>query len=429
MTSFEEVRRVLEDAHRREWAIVLSATVRVAGDLDLAQECAQDAYVRALEVWTRDGIPRNPSAWLTTTSRHLALDRHRRAAVLRTKVPLLIEEAKASPPADAPLMNREEIPDDRLRLVFTCCHPALAREAQVALTLRLVCGLSTEEIAHAFLVPEATMAARVTRAKKKIAAARIPYRVPSGHELPERLDAVLTVLHLVLTTGHTAPTGPALRRGDLVDRAIDLTRVLLTLMPDERELRALLAIALFGEARAATRVGPGGAFVPLEEQDRSDWDPELLREGDQLVRDALRGGCPGRFALQAAIASLHTCAPTFAAIDWEEVVALYDLLGRAWPTPVVALNRAIAIGFRDGFEAGLFELEGLDAAEGSALARYHYLPAARADLLRRLGRADEAAVAYEVALALVDNETERTFLRGRLDEVSRAAHGSRPPLA
>lgn len=425
MTSLEEVRQALDDAHRREWAIVLSATVRVAGDLDLGEECAQDAYVRALGVWTRDGIPRNPAAWLTTTARHLALDRHRRASVLRAKVPLLVESARSSPPADEVLMATEDIPDDRLRLVFTCCHPALAREAQVALTLRLVCGLTTAEIAHAFLVSEATMAARVTRAKKKITAARIPYREPAGHELAERLDAVLTVLHLVLTTGHTAPTGASLSRGDLVDRALDLTRTLLELMPDEGELRALLAIGVFAEARAATRVAADGSFVPLEDQDRREWDRGLIDEGDRLVRAALRGGRPGRFALQAAIASLHTGAPTFAAIDWGEVVGLYDLLGRAWPTPVVALNRAIAVGFRDGFEVGLRELDRLDS-EAPALVRYHYLPAARADLLRRLGRADEAAAAYRTAWGLVDNETERAFLRGRLDEVSPSCPGSGP---
>ena len=322
-------------------------------------------------------------------------------------------------------MATEDIPDDRLRLVFTCCHPALAREAQVALTLRLVCGLTTAEIAHAFLVSEATMAARVTRAKRKITAARIPYREPAAHELPERLDAVLTVLNLVLTTGHTAPTGAPLRRGDLMDRALDLTRTLLELMPDEREMRALLAIGVFAEARAATRVAADGSFVPLEDQDRGAWDRELIDEGDRLVRAALRGGRPGRFALQAAIASLHTGAPTFAAIDWCEVVALYDLLHCAWPTPVVALNRAIALGFRDGFEAGLAELDHLDS-EGTALARYHYLPAARADLLRRLRRTDEAAAAYRLALGLVDNETERAFLRRGLQEVSPSQPGSGP---
>ncbi len=402
---------------------MLSSTVRVAGDLDLAEECTQDAYVRALEVWTRDGIPRSPGAWLTTTARHLALDRHRRAAVLRGKVPLLVEDARAAPPADAHLdaegtVGDGGIPDDRLRLVFTCCHPALAREAQVALTLRLVCGLSTAEIAHAFLVSETTMAARVTRAKKKIAAARIPYRVPAGHELAERLDAVLTVLHLVLTTGHTAPTGDRLHRDDLVERAVALTRSLLTLMPDERELRALLALALLGQARAVTRLDAEGSFVPLEDQDRRLWDAALVAEGEQLVLEALRGGRPGRFALQAAVAALHTSASSVAATDWHEVVALYDLLLRVWPSPVVGLNRAVAVAFRDGPQAGLLMLDALAAADGEALARYHYLPAARADLLRRLGRRVEAGAAYAQALALCESQPERTFLERRLAEVA-----------
>jgi RNA polymerase sigma-70 factor (ECF subfamily) len=265
------------------------------------------------------------------------------------------------------------------------------------------------------------MAARVTRAKKKIAAARIPYRVPAGHELTERLDAVLTVLHLVLTTGHTAPTGGLLERVDLVDRAIDLTRALLGLMPDERELRALLALALLGRARAATRLDEAGAFVPLEDQDRRLWDGALVAEGEQLVRESLRGGRPGRFALQAAIAALHTTAPSVAATDWGEVVTVYDLLLRGWPSPVVALNRAIAVAFRDGPRAGLLALESLDAEHGAALERYHYLPAARADLLRRLEEWQGAAVAYEQALARCDNEAEASYLRRRLAEV-RSGH-------
>ena len=420
-TTLDVVRRALDDAHRREWAVVLSATVRVAGSLDLAEECTQDAYVRALEVWRREGLPRTPAAWLTTTARNLAVDRHRRAAALRTKLPLLAQDARRASPfgADetADGAPEDEIADDRLRLVFTCCHPALAREAQVALTLRLVCGLTTHEIAHAFLVSESTMAARVTRAKKKIAAARIPYRVPAGHELAERLDAVLTVLHLVLATGHTAPTGDHLQRVDLLDRAVDLTRTLLELMPDERELRALLALALLGQARAVTRVDATGALVPLEDQDRRLWDGALIAEGDRLVRESLRGGRPGRFALQAMIAALHTAAPSVAATDWGEVVTVYDLLLRAWPSPVVELNRAIAVAFRDGPEAGLAALESLEAAHGTTLERYHYLPAARADLLRRLGRTAAASAAYEQALARCDNEPESSYLRRRLAQV------------
>ncbi len=394
---------------------MLAATVRVAGDIDLAQECAQDAYVQALSTWQRDGVPPNPAAWLTTVARNRVLDSHRRAVTLRGKLPLIVPDHQPAPAADRDLLTGPEIPDDRLRLVFTCCHPALAREAQVALTLRLVCGLTTDEIAHAFLVSESTMAARVTRAKKKILAARIPYRVPEGHELAERLDAVLTVLHLVFTTGHTAPTGDELVRPDLTERAVDLAAMLLELMPDEPELRGLLAMMVLSRAREGTRVDALGELVPLEDQDRSRWDQAGLAQGRCLVRDALRGGRPGRFALQAAIAALHGRAASVEGTDWQEVVALYDLLRQVWPSPVVDLNRAVAVGFRDGPRAGLAALDELDT---TSLAGYHYLPAARADLLRRLGRAQEAAAAYRTALALVDNERERTFLRRRLEALT-----------
>ena len=390
MTTSDEVRLALAAAHRHEWARVLAATVRVAGDIDLAQECAQDAYVSALETWRRDGIPRSPGAWLTTTARRKALDSHRRAAALRTRIPLLIEpdgspgplgNNLASPSPETQLTEMDDIPDDRLRLVFTCCHPALAREAQVALTLRLVCGLTTEQIAHAFLVSEPTMAARVTRAKKKISGARIPYRVPDSHELPERLDAVLTVVHLVFTAGHTAPTGDTLVRPDLVDRSIELCKVLVDLMPDEREVRGLLALILLTDARRITRVDEGGHLVLLEDQDRSRWDHAAIERGRVMVLEALRGGRPGRFVIQAAIAALHAEAPSFADTDWAQIVDLYDLLLDSWPSPVVALNRVVAVGFRSGAEAGLQALEQLEAENGSALSTYHYLPATRADFL------------------------------------------------
>ena len=286
------------DAHRREWAFVLAATARVAGDIDLAEECVQDAYVAALDAWSRQGVPRNPGAWLTTAARRRAIDALRREATLRGKLPLLVEPvppvAGSSPPAPA-RGEDDVIPDDRLRLVFTCCHPALAREAQVALTLRLVCGLTTTEIAQAFLVPEPTMAARVTRAKKKISAARIAYRVPEAAELPDRLDAVLTVVHLLYTTGHTAPAGENVVRDDLVERALDLARMLHSLMPDEREVRGLLALLLLTDARRATRAGAGGRLLLLAEQDRSCWNRDMIAEGAALVPGALRGGCPGRF--------------------------------------------------------------------------------------------------------------------------------------
>jgi RNA polymerase sigma-70 factor, ECF subfamily len=300
--------------------------------------------------------------------------------------------------------------------VFTCCHPALAREAQVALTLRLVCGLSTAEIAQAFLVPEPTMAARVTRAKKKISAARIAYRVPGAAELPDRLDAVLTVVHLLYTTGHTAPGGPRMVREDLVDRALGLARMLHTLMPDEPEVRGLLALLLLTDARRATRCAPDGRLLLLEEQDRTRWDRAAIAEGVALVRAALRGGRPGRFALQAAIAALHAAAPSYADTDWPQLVRLYDLLAGAWPSPVVALNRAVAVAMATGPQAGLDEIAALE--RDGRLEGYRYLPAAKADLLRRLGRTGEAAVAYRAALALSGNEAERQFLTRRLAEVT-----------
>jgi RNA polymerase sigma-70 factor, ECF subfamily len=408
------------DAHRREWAYVLAATARVAGDIDLAEECVQDAYVAALDAWSRQGVPRNPGAWLTTAARRRAIDALRRESTLRGKLPLLIEPAPpvagSSPPTAAAEEGEETIPDDRLRLVFTCCHPALAREAQVALTLRLVCGLTTTEIAQAFLVPEPTMAARVTRAKKKISAARIAYRVPAAAELPDRLDAVLTVVHLLYTTGHTAPAGENLVRDDLVERAIDLARMLHSLMPDEREVRGLLALLLLTDARRATRAGPDGRLLLLSEQDRSRWDRDMIAEGAALVPGALRRGRPGRFALQAAIAALHAQAPSYAETDWRQIVQLYDVLLMAWPSPVVALNRAAALALAEGPEAGLAEIHELE--RDGRLADYRYLPAAKADLLRRLGRRGEAERAYRDALARTDNSAERAFLARRIAEVS-----------
>jgi RNA polymerase sigma-70 factor (ECF subfamily) len=394
------VGRAVADAHRREWAAVLAATVRVTRDLDLAEECVQDAYAAALEAWV-DGVPARPGAWLTTAARHNALDAVRRARTQQAKLHLLVE-----PPA------LPAVADDRLRLVFLCCHPALALEAQVALTLRLVCGVATPDVAQAFLVPEPTMAARITRAKKKIATSRIPFRMPAPNALPARLDAVLTVIHLLFTTGHTAPAGPALTRDDLAERALDLARMLRALLPREREVSGLLALLLANHARRATRTAADGRLLRLEEQDRAAWDTAAIAEADALVVRALRGGDPGRFALQAAIATLHAIAPAYDETDWPQILVLYDELLRRWPSPVVALNRAVAVAMVHGPAAGLAELEALDG--DPRLSGYRYLPAAKADLLHRLGRDAEAAAAYERALALTRNETERDFLTGRL---------------
>ncbi|WP_412747157.1 RNA polymerase sigma factor [Krasilnikovia sp. MM14-A1004] len=393
---------------------MLAATARVAGDLDVAEECVQEAYIAALDAWARDGVPRKPGAWLTATAKRRALDVLRRDRVFRTKLPLLVESDEAA----APEPGEDAVPDDRLRLIFTCCHPALAREARVALTLRLVCGVGTGDIARAFLVSEPTMAARVTRAKKKISAAGIPYRVPGAEELPERLDAVLSVIHLLYTTGHIAPSGADLIRTDLVERALHLARMLLSLMPDEPEVRGLLALLLLTDARRATRTDAQGRLVLLADQDRAAWDTTAITEGTHLVAGAFRTGRVGRYALQAAIAALHADAASYEATDWPQVVALYDHLLAVWPSPVVALNRAVAVSMAHGPQAALDDVEALH--RDGHLAEYHYLPAVRADLLRRLGRHAEAADAYRAALALADNEAERDFLAARLAETSDA---------
>ena len=385
--------------------------MRVTRDLDLAEECVQDAYAQALTSWSTDGIPSKPGAWLTTVARRRALDLLRRETVLRRSLPLLVEDDVE----ELPEIDDESIPDDRLRLICTCCHPALAPEAQIALTLRLLCGLTTAEVARAFLVTETTMAARITRAKKKIATARIPYRVPPAAELPERIDAVLTVVHLLFTTGHSAPAGADLVRRDLVERALDLARMLRTLLPDDMDVAGLLALILLTDARRATRVGPDGRLLLLEEQDRSQWDRRAIAEGAALVREALRRRPPGRFALQAAIAAVHAESRSWADTDWREIVALYDVLLQTWPSPVVALNRAVAIGLAEGPAAGLVALDAL--SDEPQLAGYGYAAAARADFLRRLGRTAEARIAYDEALLLTENAAERDFLEHRLAEL------------
>ncbi len=374
---------------------MLAATVRVTRDLELAEECVQDAYARALATWVSRGVPANAGAWLTTVARRRAVDLLRRDATLRRSLPLLIDDPIDPGPSTT---GSHAIADDRLRLIFTCCHPAIAPEAQVALTLR-----------------EPTMAARITRAKKKIAAARIPYRVPPASELPARIDAVLTVIHLLFTTGHTAPAGSDLLRRDLVERALDLARMLRTLLPDNQDVAGLVALILLTDARSAARVGTDGRLRLLADQDRTKWDRHAISEGIDLVREALRRRPPGRFALMAAIAAVHAEAPTWQDTDWCELVALYDLLVQIWPSPVVALNRAVAVGFASGPLAGLEALDTL-AAEPQ-LAGYGYLAAARADFLRRLGRVAQARECYEEALMLTENSVERDFLVGRLEQL------------
>jgi RNA polymerase sigma-70 factor (ECF subfamily) len=395
---------------RAESGRSVATLVRLFGDIDIAEEAVQDAFAVAIERWPETGPPPNPGAWITTTARNRAIDRLRR------------ESSRHDRHAQAALLRAGEEPiepvgpvtDDRLRLIFTCCHPALAPTAQIALTLRLLGGLQTPEIARAFLVPEATMAARLTRAKKKIAAARIPYRVPGDAELPDRLPPVLAVLYLVFNEGHTASAGDELTRPDLSGEAIRLARLLAELMPDEPEVLGLLALLLLTESRRATRTDDAGRLVLLPDQDRRRWDRALIAEGQALVRACLRRNRPGPYQIQAAINAVHSDAPTAAATDWGQILALYDQLLTVAPTPVVALNRAVALAEVKGPAAALAEIDGLAAG----LDRYHLFHATRADLLTRLARHPEAAAAYEVALALTDNAAERRFLHRRLAELT-----------
>ncbi|MGW4120672.1 RNA polymerase sigma factor [Nocardia sp. NPDC004711] len=406
-----EVAAAVADAHRREWGFVLAATVRVTRDIDLAEEAVQEAFTQALQAWPESGIPDRPGAWLTTVARRRALDALRRDIAFERSIPLLVEDPAPDPAAP------DSVADDRLRLIFICCHPALSMEARVALTLRLLCGLSTPEIARAFLVAEPTMAARITRAKKKIAEAHIPYRLPSDEELPDRVDAVLTVLHLLFTTGHTAPAGAELVRPELVERALDLARMLRLLLPNDPDVAGLYALLLLTDARRGTRTDETGRFLPLAEQDRAHWDRRAISEGIALVRRSLRGRAPGRFPLMAAIAAVHAEAPAFDATDWHEIAGLYDHLIAVWPSPVVALNRAVALGHAHGPQRGLDELDRL--ATEPQLTAYHYLPAARAEFLTRLGRFDEARLAYQEALLLAENKIEADFLTSRLHDLDR----------
>jgi RNA polymerase sigma-70 factor, ECF subfamily len=398
----------IEGYFRREYGRCVATLVRFFGDIDIAEEAVQDAFAVALDRWPETGLPPNPGAWITTTARNRAIDQLRR------------ESSRDDRHAQAAMLyGRDEPPeqvgpvkDDRLRLIFTCCHPALARTAQVALTLRLLGGLETPQIARAFLVPEPTMAQRIVRAKKKIKAAGIPYRVPGDAELPDRLAAVLAVIYLIFTEGHMATDGGELIKLNLCDEAIRLARLLAELMPDEPEVLGLLALLLLTHSRSRARTAPGRALILLPDQDRSLWDQALIEEGQHLVRRCLRRNQPGPYQIQAAIAAVHSAAPAAGQTDWKQILALYDQLLACAPTPVVALNRAVALAQVAGPQAGL------DAVDHLGLGSYHPFHVARADLLRRLGRNADASEAYATALALTSNPAEREFLGQRMRELA-----------
>jgi RNA polymerase sigma-70 factor (ECF subfamily) len=409
----EDIRGKVDVIYREESRRVLATLIRLLGDFDLAEEAMHEAFRSAIEQWPREGVPANPRAWLVTTGRFKGIDRIRRR---RRSSPLDDEVAEQLPAEteDLAAMLDEDLEDDRLRLIFTCCHPALQPDARIALTLREVCGLTTEEIARAFLTTPSTLAQRIVRAKNKIKVARIPYIVPSREQLPERLEAVLRVVYLVFNEGYAASSGSELTRHDLSAEAIRVGRLLVELLP-EPEAMGLLALMLIHESRRAARTTPAGELVLLDAQDRTRWDGALIAEGMQLLQRALATQNFGGYTLQAAISSVHAAAPTATATNWAEIVGWYDVLLRLEPTPVVELNRAVAVAMRDGPAAGLTLVDEL-LGRGE-LAEYHLAHAARADLCRRLGRAADARMAYQRALSLTNLEPERRFLERRIAEL------------
>ena len=409
-----DARAAVEEVYRLESRRVLATLIRLLGDFDRAEEAMHEAFVSAVEQWARDGVPANPRAWLVSAGRFKAIDAARRRARFDRSLAALARELEHSAETDPKLEDAQTLEDDRLRLVFTCCHPALTPDAQVALTLREVCGLTTEEIARAFLTTAPTVAQRIVRAKAKIRDARIPYQVPERNELPERLDSVLRVIYLVFNEGYSASGGESLMRADLSAEAIRLGRLLVELLP-EPEATGLLALMLLHESRREARLAPDGTLVLLGDQDRPRWNRALIAEGAALVERAITSRRFGPYTLQAAIAAVHGEAQEASQTDWAQIVGLYDVLHRVEPSPVVELNRAVAIAMRDGAAAGLPLIE--EILERGDLADYHLLHSARADLLRRLGRTEDARDAYQRALALTRQEPERRFLERRLREL------------